>query len=73
MNSGLSKRQLDALQKLDEDDRDFRPYGVIGLGVGKVTMEQLVAMGLAETGMSVRHHGEHGCRITDYGKKVAWG
>ncbi len=62
----LTSRERKALEKLSNDQRDFLMKGQL-VGVGDVTLQTLVDLGLAETGLSRRYSDERGWRITDDG------
>lgn len=59
MTHVLTARERNALNKLSEDQRDFRIKGQLA-GVGLTTLQTLVDLGLAETGSSKRFCGERG-------------
>lgn len=72
MTHVLTSRERRALEKLNEDRRDLLIKGQL-VGVGAVTLQMLVDLGLAETGSSKRYYDERGWRITDDGWRCMYG
>ncbi|RCW86620.1 hypothetical protein [Paracoccus lutimaris] len=71
----LSARQIKALKNIifesDFLQGDFQVPGKLGSGIGAVTFDSLINLGLIERGESRRHHGATGFRPTDLGRAAA--
>lgn len=74
MKTVLNKRERDALWKLSTEGgrTEFMIAGQL-VGFGKVTLQRLVDLGLAEVGPSERHYGENGWRVTENGYRAMYG
>lgn len=70
----LNTRQQKALKGIVFESEflegDFAPDGTFGSGMGKVTFDSLIELGLIESGPSKRHHGAIGYRPTALGKET---
>lgn len=70
----LNSRQAKALRNIVFESAflqgDFQVPGKLGVGIGKVTFDSLIELGLIERGESKRHHGAIGYRPTELGKSV---
>ena len=70
----LNTRQQKALKGIvfesDFLEGDFAPDGTFGSGMGKVTFDSLIELGLIESGPSKRHHGAIGYRPTQLGEET---
>lgn len=74
MTAVLNKRERAALWKLSTEGGrdDFLIAGQL-VGIGKVTIQRLVDLGLIEAGPSERYYGETGWRVTDNGYRAMYG
>jgi hypothetical protein len=68
----LTNRQRAALKELTKNKDKFTPYWQF-LRAGKVSLNLLVEVGLAETGPTNRRRGEIGWRITENGWRCIYG
>ena len=70
----LNTRQQKALKGIVFESEflegDFAPDGTFGSGMGKVTFDSLIELGLIESGPSKHHHGAIGYRPTQLGKET---
>ncbi|MDO6722779.1 hypothetical protein Q4560_05845 [Celeribacter halophilus] len=72
----LNKRQKKALENIAYASRtsispdDYIIPGKFGSGIGDVTLNSLIDLGLLESGPSKRYYGSKGYRPTELGKKV---
>jgi hypothetical protein len=69
----LTLQERKALEVLSGDHPDYRIKGQFPPGIGKQTLEALVALGLAEKGPSKRFNGEEGYKITADGWRAQFG
>jgi hypothetical protein len=68
----LNARERKALDKISFDHRNFYIKGEL-VGIGTVTLDALVDLGLLETGPSQRYYGEIGWRVTPNGTRCMYG
>jgi hypothetical protein len=68
----LNARERKALDKIAFDHRNFHIRGEL-VGIGTVTLDALVDLGLLETGPSQRYDGEIGWRVTPDGARCMYG
>lgn len=68
----LTHRQRGALNALSKKQNDVMPYWQF-LKIGRNTLNRLVDIGLAETGLTNRRRDEIGWRITDDGWRCIYG
>ncbi|MGE0651702.1 MAG: hypothetical protein AB7P12_08125 [Alphaproteobacteria bacterium] len=74
MTHVLTARERKVLDKLSFDHGKFLIKGQFPTGcAGDVTLNNLVRLGLAETGPSERYYGTMGWRITDDGWRCMYG
>ena len=68
----LNNRQRAALKELSHNQDEYIPYWRF-FRVSESTLNSLVELGLAETGLTNRRRGEVGWRITDNGWRCMYG
>ena len=64
----LTPTQMRALERLWSSQHQAEPLGAFGRGIGKGTLDGLVALGLAEYGTD--RYGDVGYRITPAGSEA---
>lgn len=73
----LTAREVKALEKIEVESSyikgDFAAKRTFAPGVGEVTLDRLVDLGLIEYGLSGHYHGENGYRITKDGERCLFG
>lgn len=69
----LNPRERKAFEAMSMCPHRFELLGNMGLGVGKSTLDGLVARGFAQQGISPRQPPLPGWAITDAGKQALYG
>jgi hypothetical protein len=61
--NGRNSRERQALDRMTLDHAKFHIKAELGPGIGTLTVESLLCLGLIEAGPNARHHGQIGWRL----------
>jgi hypothetical protein len=73
MGAILTSKQRQALDRMTLDHKTFHVKTDLGTGIGPLTIQSLLDLGLIEPGPNQRHYGQIGWRLTDDGWRCMYG